>query len=93
MAWAIVPQLVGAGAGAAIQLVGPLTIISLLSSAYMDQHSASCLWLFMHCVILALSFARCNADSSSAARMPMIAITTSSSTSVNAEWPVAGLTR
>ena len=64
--------------------ISPLaTSRSLLSPAYMIQAAAICFWLLMHCTFLAATFARASAGSSNAARMAMIAITTSSSMSVN----------
>jgi hypothetical protein len=43
--------------------------------------------LFVHCIRLAASLADCTAGSNKATRMPMIVITTNSSTSVNADLP------
>src|ERR1035441_7781646 len=57
--------------------------LSALSSVYMRQAKASCRLLFMHCTPCAFSLARDNAGSSSAARIAMMAMTTSSSMSVN----------
>src|ERR1035438_1396333 len=57
--------------------------LSALSSVYMRQAKASCRLLFMHCTPCAFSLARDNAGSSSAARIAMMAMTTSSSISVN----------
>src|SRR5690348_3325826 len=50
----------------------------------MVHASVSCFWLLKHVAACALSFALLNAGSSIAARMAMIAITTSNSISVNA---------
>ena len=57
--------------------------VSELSSVYMRQAMASCRWLFMHCTPWAFSLARVRAGSSSAARIAIMAITTSNSMSVN----------
>src|SRR5438445_6548435 len=57
---------------------------SLLSLRYICQASMICLELLMHEIACALIFALLNAGSSIAARMAMIAITTSSSIRVNA---------
>src|SRR6516164_4063601 len=56
---------------------------SLLSAAYMTQARPSCLLLFMQEAATALVLARFNAGNSMAARMAMMAMTTSSSISVN----------
>src|SRR6266516_3483717 len=53
---------------------------SLWSSTYMIQASWSCLRLFRQTMAWALALARLNAGRSSAAKMAIIAITTSSST-------------
>src|ERR1035441_1533182 len=57
----------------------------LCSSQYMLQARTICGWLFIHCVAWAEALARPRTGRSSAARMPMMAITTNSSSKVNAE--------
>ena len=52
--------------------------------SWFRQPRASCLRLFLHCSCRAASRAACTAGSNSAIRMPMIVITTNSSTNVNA---------
>src|SRR5436190_1723164 len=66
--------------------------VSLLSLAYIVKARVDCLRLFMQLVRLARSFALASAGSSIAARIAMMAMTTSSSMSVNAE-PTNGLGR
>src|SRR5207248_10259168 len=56
---------------------------SWLSTAYKCQQTESCLRLLKQLTVLDLSLALVNAGSSIAARMAMMAITTSSSMSVN----------
>jgi hypothetical protein len=55
---------------------------SLLSVAYMAQTSASCLRLLVHWIRLPSALARPSAGNRSAARMAMIAMTTSNSINV-----------
>src|SRR5258708_3796372 len=57
---------------------------SLLSLAYMYQHNPSCFILLTQCILAALAFALDKAGSSIAARIAMMAMTTSSSMSVKA---------
>src|ERR1017187_2171322 len=57
---------------------------SLQSSAYNCQANCNCFTLFMHLMPCALTFARDKTGNSSAARMAMIAITTSNSINVKA---------
>src|SRR3989442_1019043 len=59
----------------------------LLSWAYWIQANVNWRMLFMHIIPWALALDLVNAGSSSAARMAMIAITTSSSINVNAHEP------
>src|SRR5215831_4910212 len=61
------------------------TILSSLSSQYKFQAMAICFWLLRQFTTRALAFARLSAGNSRAARIAMIAITTSNSMSVNAE--------
>src|ERR1019366_3092595 len=61
------------------------TSTSWLSSAYIRQAKANCLWLFMHWMPWAFSLALISAGRSNAARIAMMAMTTSSSINVNAE--------
>src|SRR6266571_5839819 len=56
---------------------------SELSSEYITQEIANCFWLLRQVVIVALSLARLKAGSSIAARIAMMAMTTSSSIRVN----------
>src|ERR1017187_841901 len=58
--------------------------VSWLSPAYNWTARLICFRLFKHAVRWARAFALDKAGSNNAARMPMIAMTTSSSTSVNA---------
>ncbi len=55
---------------------------SLLSPAYMTQQTLSCLMLLRHFIVMALALALESAGSSIAAKMAMMAITTSSSIKV-----------
>src|ERR1035441_4285020 len=59
------------------------TIESSLSPAYMCQHNCNCLKLLKHWILLAFSLARASAGNSKAARMAIMAMTTSSSIRVN----------
>src|ERR1022692_4465436 len=59
------------------------------SSAYITQQSCICFILFKHCVFCAAFFARPSAGSNMAARMAMMAITTSSSIRVKASHRLA----
>src|SRR4051812_4650792 len=61
---------------------------SLLSLAYMCQARDNCLLLFMHWIPWAFILALLNAGKSIAARIAMIAITTSSSIKVKPAWVV-----
>src|SRR5271167_3803803 len=69
------------------KLIGPLAAMphllggmtSLLSSVYIAQQSWNCFKLFMHCRAWALVLALLKAGNSIAARMAMMAITTSNS--------------
>ena len=54
-------------------------IQSLLSPTYMLLATASCFSLFMHCVFCACCLAMAKAGNKSAARMAIIAMTTSNS--------------
>src|ERR1700753_1704925 len=56
----------------------------LLSAEYMTQQMPICLRLLRQLVVTAFALARLNAGSNMAARMAMIAMTTSSSIRVNA---------
>src|SRR6516162_8319369 len=58
------------------------TSMSWLSSEYMIQANPNCFWLLMQVAVVALSFARLRAGSSIAARMAMMAMTTSNSINV-----------
>ncbi len=64
-----------------------------LSCWYSVQVSKSCLLLLKHCVRSARSLAVANAGKSNAARIAMIAITTSSSINVNPMLLLHGLMR
>src|SRR5690348_1162416 len=55
------------------------------STAYNAKDNATCLELFMHWICWALDLARARAGKSMAAKMAMIAITTSNSIRVNPE--------
>src|SRR5262245_15898444 len=57
---------------------------SLLSPGYTDQQIVSCFRLFRHCVVCARALALANAGSSIAARIEIMAITTSNSINVKA---------
>src|SRR5205807_1662373 len=87
LGWAaeLVPLL---GAKTAPVRVGPATargmIISPLSLPYMRADSMICRSLFMHCVALAFCLAAASAGNSIAARMAMMAMTTSNSMRVKA---------
>src|ERR1017187_5610050 len=59
--------------------------LSLLSKAYPNMAISACFSLFKHTVRLALSLAFDRAGNSMAARMAMMAITTSNSIKVKAE--------
>src|SRR6266851_10364864 len=65
-------------------VVSPLAykITSLLSSVYIFHASANCRWLFMHEMPCPFCLALARAGKSIAARMAMMAMTTSSSISV-----------
>src|SRR6266481_10081301 len=60
-----------------------LTSFSWLSVVYITQARASCFWLLRQEAPVALSLARDKAGSNIAAKMAMIAMTTSNSISVN----------
>src|SRR2546430_2313226 len=63
------------------------TNTSRFSSVYMRQAMASCRWLFMHWIPCALHLARAKAGRSMAARIAIMAMTTSNSINVNPlEW-------
>ena len=61
-----------------------MTSRSLLSPVYMNQHIESCFMLLRQPIVCALPLALDNAGSNSAARMAMIAMTTSNSIKVKA---------
>src|SRR5262245_23823517 len=63
--------------------------VALLSSEYMRNASANCFMLLRQALLRACSLALASAGSRRAAMMPMTAITTSSSTRVNADMPRA----
>src|SRR2546430_1511098 len=63
---------------------------SRLSSAYIRMASPSCLILLAHLIFIALDFALARAGNSSAARIAMMAMTTSSSMSVKAAVQLRG---
>lgn len=58
--------------------------VSWFSSTYIRQTNSSWRWLLMHCMPCALALAFDRTGKSSEAKIPMIAITTSNSISVNA---------
>src|ERR1700677_3307775 len=58
------------------------TTRSLLSLAYIVQASANCFWLLKQVDCVAFSLARANAGSNIAAKMAIMAITTSNSINV-----------
>jgi hypothetical protein len=77
--------------GTSVQIPGrciafhrPATIVPLESPTYIVMDSTICLQLLIHWMSLALVFARASAGSNNAARIAIMAITTSSSIKVNA---------
>src|ERR1035438_10563506 len=63
--------------------------VPLLSSAYMIQANVNCFWLLRQVTRSAFCLAFASAGSNSAARMAMMAITTSNSISVKPLFPVS----